>query len=135
MAEHRVKAICGKFTTEDGIMAPGEYYTAINIYNPSPTVQAQINVSLVIAAIAGSAAPVPPIAVAPLKIPPLRALEIDCPYVMKFAKPGLGAKQYFKGFVILKCEIVLEVVAVYTAATLQGAVATLDVERVLESHA
>jgi hypothetical protein len=127
--EYSVKFVCGRRTAPTAVasawdaVAPGYYYTAINLRNVGPdtaTVRTQVATT--------RPAPSPGVLVAlsSLRIPPRLALELDCREIL--ASPHqLGG--FLKGFVLLGSTAELEVVAVYSAGR-GPAVETMDVERV-----
>lgn len=136
MSRYIVKVVCGIFTREEDMMAPGQYWTAINVYNPSRVRHAKLNIHIAIAdpvttgttGLAGPSFDVPP----PLALEIGNALELDCDYIMTNAgKIGGHKKRYLKGFLVIETESELDVVAVYTAAKPGGSVVTLHTERVL----
>lgn len=122
-AEYAVKIVCG--APDRPAVAPGNYYTAINVHNPST----------------GGAKPRWKIALTlPQTVPgtisqfyqtelrPDQALEIDCTDIARRAP--IGAR-FLKGFVVIQSETELDVVGVYTvAASADGRVVALEIERV-----
>ena len=136
MANFIVKVVCGKFTPEDDILAPGQYWTAINIYNLNHAASATLNVRIAVAEPAKPGGPfqaqgpsfnVP----GQLLLKPEQALEIDCDYVMRAARDfAKHEKSFLKGFVVIRCDVALDVVAVYTSATPSGDAITLHTEHV-----
>jgi hypothetical protein len=130
MFRYIVKVVCGIFTPEEDMLAPGQYWTAINVYNPSRRVSLEFSIHIAIAdpATAGPSFDVP----STLGLRPGDALEIDCEFIMKHAREfGGHDKKYLKGFVVIECKEELDVVAVYTAARIEDMVVTLHTERVL----
>jgi hypothetical protein len=137
MSRYIVKVICGVFTREEDMLAPGKYWTAINVYNPSREKDAKLRIHIAIAdpvkvgsaVTTGPSFDVPP---DPLYLEPGKALEIDCEYIKTNAgKIGGHNKEYLKGFLVIENDFELDVVAVYTAAGQGGTVVTLHTERVL----
>jgi len=121
--QYATKFVCG--ASPGSIVAPGSYFTAINVHNPN----------------AGTVTYKKKFAVAlPGKPGPIRwqpdqtlrsdeALEIDCPEILR----GISATappRFAKGFVVLESPSELDVVAVYTAAGSTRRVETMEVERV-----
>ncbi len=106
--QYAVKIVCGK---GDGrILAKGIYHTAINIHNPSyETVVFRKKFAV---ALPGKPGIVTKFFDA--KLGPDQALEIDCPEIMKYTK----SKNFVKGFVIIESDFPLDIVAVYTAASI-----------------
>lgn len=120
--QYAAKFVCGK--TDGGIVAPGTYFTAINVHNPLYT-EAHLRVKVAIG-LPG----LMPGAVSkfhPVRLGPDEALEIDCPDIRKLA--GHSA-EFMKGFVVIESQTELDVVVVYTAAGRDGQVETLHLERV-----
>ena len=127
-AQYAAKYVCGVATSQSGagIVAPGAYFTSINVHNPSnekvefqkkfvialPSENPEGKVSQLFAA----------------GLVPDGAFEIECADILK----RLGVQQTFvKGFVVLLSRTELDVVAVYTeAATPAGSVVSMFMERV-----
>jgi hypothetical protein len=120
--QYAAKFLCGK--PGAGELAPGVYFTAINVHNPS---EHGVRFRKKIAVAGRREKPGPVSRFFDAKLGPDQALEIDCPDIRKHA--GVDEK-FLKGFVVLESEAELDVVAVYTAAGDDGQVETLDVERV-----
>jgi hypothetical protein len=121
--QYAVKFICGKSGGE--VVAPGTYFTAINVHNPTATTI--VFRKKVAIALPGEQ----PGRVSDFfdaKLGPDEALEIDCPDIMRHADTSAD---FLKGFVILESDVELDVVAVYTAAGASGQVETLHTERVV----
>ncbi|MCA9634537.1 MAG: hypothetical protein KC420_00695 [Myxococcales bacterium] len=120
--EYAAKVVCG-VVKEKGPLNLGLYFTAVNVHNPS-TVEAVFCVKLAIAR-PGAGGSISGYHKFALK--PDQALEIDCEMIRKIA----GGLDFVKGFVVIKCKTELDVVAVYTAGSLEtGHVATMHSERV-----
>ncbi|MEJ2303804.1 MAG: CARDB domain-containing protein [Anaerolineales bacterium] len=117
-----VKFVCGKSGGE--VVAPGRYYTAINVENPSERV-ARIRKRFSIALPGEMAGPVSEFFLA--KLGPYEAMEIDCGDIFQHTRSRAG---FLKGFALIESRTPLEVVAVYTAAGAQEYVETLHIERV-----
>lgn len=123
--QYVVKFVCGK---GDGqVVAPGNYFTAINVHNPT-TAAVTFRKKIAVALPSEKAGPISPIFRATLK--PDEALEIDCPDILKHAHSDAS---FLKGFVVIKTNRRLDIVAVYTAAGSTGAVETMFLERVQPS--
>src|SRR6266540_2555013 len=103
--QYAAKVIVGRSAGE--VAAPGEYWTAVNVHNPSSRlVRFPVKVAV--------ALPEHPGVVSPLRLMrlgPDEALEIDRDYIIKVA----GAR-FVKGFVVIETPVELDVVSVYTAA-------------------
>jgi hypothetical protein len=131
--EYAAKFVCGLSVLSPGAVpgtlpvAPGYYYTAVNVHNPSTTENNQIQKRFVIAlpgeAVGRKSGFVPE---------DLRAddaMEIDCPDIVRRLDIRIG--QFVKGFVVIRSTAELDVVAVYTSATAPaGPVVTMSTERV-----
>jgi hypothetical protein len=124
--QYAVKFVCGE-ADERGIVAPGQYFTAINIHNPSSTRPVKFQWKIAIAPPGVKGGPISKFFDAGLK--PDQALEIDCPDITR-RSPGVEFKP-LKGFVVILSPCELDVVAVYTAQAKRGApVQTMHTERV-----
>lgn len=117
--EYAVKFVCG--TPQVPVVAPGEYFTAINVHNPSERPVSFVK-KIAIALPGEKAGRVSRFFEAQLKSD--EALEIDCPDILRHA----DQQGFLKGFVVLETPSELDVVAVYTAGHPQ--VETLELERV-----
>ena len=120
--QYAVKFVCGKSDGE--VVAPGVYFTAINVHNPTYTTirfRAKIAVAL------PGLRPGPVSKFFDAELGPDEALEIDCPDIFKYAETDAN---FLKGFVVIETDVELDVVSVYTAAGRDGEVATLHTERV-----
>jgi hypothetical protein len=120
--QYAAKFVCGR--SGGGVVAPGTYFTAINVHNPLYS-DARFRVKVAIALPGLRPGPVSRFHAA--KLGPDEALEIDCPDIHKLAE---HAADFLKGFVVIESETELDVVAVYTAGGREGQVETLHVERV-----
>jgi hypothetical protein len=120
-ATYDVKIVCGK---GDGrVVAPGQYWTAVNVLNPGQeTVRVEATVATALPGF--QMGPLSPPKVAELR--PDRAMEIDCPSLMKIA----DASDFLKGYVTLRAPGDLVVVAVYTLADREGKAVSIHTERV-----
>lgn len=117
--EYAVKFVCGSPVVP--VVAPGEYFTAINVHNPAER-PVSFRKKVAIALPGEKAGRVSKFFEAQLKGD--EAFEIDCQDILKHA----DAQGFLKGFVVLETPSELDVVAVYTAGHPQ--VETLDIERV-----
>ena len=117
--QYAVKFVCGR--TDFPVVAPGRYFTAINVHNPGDKL-AVIFKKIAVALPGEKAGPVSRFFLAHLR--PDEALEIDCPDILRHAQ----AQNFLKGFVVIESESMLDVVAVYTAG--HDDVETEDVVRV-----
>ena len=120
--QYAVKFVCGK--SDGTVVAPGNYWTAINVHNPG-TSHVILQKKFAIALPNEKAGPVSPLFRAVLN--PDEALEIDREDILKHSP--LQA-DFLKGFVVIESAMELDVVAVYTAAGVDGQIETLELERV-----
>mgnify|MGYP003394174013 CR=1 FL=1 len=120
--QYAAKFVCGKSAGE--VVAPGVYFTAVNVHNPTYT---RIRFRLKIAVALPGLKPGSVSKFHEAELGPDEALEIDCPDILKLARTDAG---FLKGFVVIESEVELDVVAVYTAAGERGQVETLHTERV-----
>jgi hypothetical protein len=120
--QYAAKVVCG--TSDGSVVAPGTYFTAVNVHNP---LDARVRFRVKVAVALPGLRPGP---VSPLRDVELgadEALEIDCPDIRKLA----GADDDFlKGFVVIETPTELDIVAVYTAAGADEHVVALHTERV-----
>ena len=127
--EYAVKFICGVAganASSSRIVAPGQYFTAINVHNPSFIQPVRFQWKIAIAPPGVRGGPISGFFEAVLK--PDQALEIDCPDIFERSPVRTPL---LKGFVVLVTPLELDVVAVYTAEPKPGAgVQTLETERV-----
>ena len=110
--QYAVKLVCGEVranTEASTPVAPGRYWTAINIHNPDKCHDAHFRWKVVDARQGGQGSD--PVYQKPRVLRPDRALEIDCQQVMNTSQP------FVKGYVVIESDIELDVVAVYTGAT------------------
>jgi hypothetical protein len=125
--EYAVKIVCGiPPLARSSAVAPGRYFTAINIHNPNPN---PIDTVFFGKKFALTAAKEQPGQVSKFSMNVLvsdHALEIDCADV--FARTKF--KEFAKGFAVIQSPAALDVVAVYTAAGATKQVETLHLERV-----
>lgn len=120
--QYVVKIICG--LSEGKIIAPGTYFTAINLHNPSNNgVSFRYKVALALPGLR----PGPISGFIKGKLEPDQAAEIDCSDITKLIS---SREKLIKGFVIIKSQSKIDVVAVYTAAGQNGYIETLDIEQV-----
>jgi hypothetical protein len=112
--QYAVKIVCGEVVAQNGVatpVAPGRYWTAINIHNPAICQDAHFRWKV---AIANPVEPGPISAFQrPITLQPDRAVEIDCPQVMQ-AFPQQPSLRFVKGYVVIESDVELDVVAVYS---------------------
>ena len=129
--EYAAKFVCGLAAPPKAAgtlpVAPGYYYTAINVHNPSTTELNQIEKRFVIALPAETVGPKSGLTQEQLKADD--AMEIECPDIAKHL--GLAVGKFVKGFVVIRSTAELDIVGVYTAAaSATGNVVTMTLERV-----
>jgi hypothetical protein len=120
--QYAVKVVLGK--SEGEVTAPGEYWTAINVHNPT-YMTVQFRKKIAIGLPGEQAGPVSRFFEA--KLGADEALEIDRRDIFQH----VGSDRFLKGFVVIESPMELDVVAVYTAAGREGFVETLHTERVM----
>jgi hypothetical protein len=120
--QYAVKFVCGK--AEGGVVAPGAYFTAINVHNPNEKPVA-FRKKFAIALPGERPGRVSKFFDA--KLGPDEAFEIDCPDVFRRTQ---AREPFLKGFAVLESPLELDVVGVYTAAGATGRVETMELERV-----
>jgi hypothetical protein len=123
--EYAVKFICG--TSRGDVVAPGVYYTAINVHNPTNTA---VGFRKKFAVALPNERSARPTGFFDARLGPDEALEIDCPDIVRHLREAGMEGEFFKGFAVIQSKVELDVVAVYTAAGATGQVETLHTERV-----
>jgi len=129
--EYAAKFVCGLAAPPKAAgtlpVAPGYYYTAVNVHSPSTTELNQIEKRFVIALPAENVGRKSGFTQEDLRADD--AMEIDCPDIAKHL--DVGVVKFAKGFVIIRSTAELDIVAVYTAATSpSGPVVSMTTERV-----
>lgn len=112
--QYAVKLVCGQVANLKGApkpVAPGRYWTAINIHNPDKCHEAHFRWKVVVAAPLGQTSAVP-VYQRPRVLGPDLALEIDCQQVSQTFQPPVPP--FVKGYVVIESDIDLDVVAVYS---------------------
>ena len=122
VCQYAAKFVCGK--SAGTVVAPGLYFTAVNVHNPTYTA---IRFLIKIAVALPGLKPGPVSRFFDASLGPDEALEIDSPDIFKRAA---ARADFLKGFVVIESEVELDVVVVYTAAGSTGQVETLHTERV-----
>lgn len=115
--QYAVKVVCGEVAPshDEGAptpVAPGRYWTAINLHNPSKCQDAVFRWKVAIAN-PGEPGPVP-VYSRGRRLGPDQALEIDCRQVMS-AVP-FPPPRFIKGYVVIESDAELDVVAVYSGS-------------------
>lgn len=120
-----MKFVCGE--AKGNILAPGEYWTAINVLNPTyDTVKFRKRIAIALPGEEQGKVTDPIEA----KLDRYRALEIDRKDIFEHAEDIINQEvKFLKGFVIIDSPIELDVVAVYTAIG-KGDSLTMHMERV-----
>lgn len=120
--EYAAKIICG--VPDRPALAPGAYFTAINIHNPGND-SVRFRQKFAITHPGEAPGPISPFSGAMLG--PDQALEIDCTDIARRSRE----RGFIKGFAIIQSPTDLDIVAVYTAApSIRQPVVALEVERV-----
>lgn len=114
--QYAVKLVCGVVSPSPAggaptPVAPGRYWTAINIHNPDKCHEAHLRWKVVVAAPLGQT-PAVPVYQRPSVLGPDLALEIDCRRVMQTFPPPVPT--FVKGYVVIESDIELDVVAIYS---------------------
>lgn len=129
--EYAVKFVCGVkgpstlSTKAPPVVAPGAYFTAVNVHNPNAQ-PVNFKKRFVIA-LPGEQQGGKISAFFPAALIADEAFEIECPDILQH----LNVLGFAKGFVVIQSPSELDVVAVYTAAaTTIGPVVALEIERV-----
>jgi hypothetical protein len=126
--QYAVKIVCGEVKPADNNpVAPGRYWTAVNIHNPDKCKDANFSLKIGIAELSLQS----PVSqyFGPLPLRPDGMIELDCPIIKLIA--GLLVSpppQFVKGYMVIKSDIELDVVAVYTGTT--GSSNSFHTERV-----
>ncbi len=122
LLQYAVKFVCGRSAGD--VLAPGAYWTAINVHNPTDT-DVGFREKVAVALPHETPGRVSPFTDA--KLGPDEALEIDCEDIRRLAN---SPTNFVKGFVVIESKFELDVVAVYTAAGATDQIETLYIERV-----
>jgi hypothetical protein len=131
--QYAVKLVCGNVAAPakgaPTPLAPGQYWTAINIHNPEKCRNATFRWKVAVAPTLNQSPAPTPIFQRPRTLRPDEAVEIDCQQVMAtFPAPSPA---FVKGYVVIESDIELDIVAVYTGAQNVGApLNTFHTERV-----
>jgi hypothetical protein len=126
--QYAAKLVCGKSDGE--VVAPGVYFTAVNVHNPTYR-GISLRVKVAVALPGLKAGQVSKFTTRDLGED--QALEIDCQDIFNqeiFAFDPPLQTGFVKGFVVVESRTELDVVAVYTAAGFETQVETLHTERV-----
>lgn len=118
--EYAVKVICGKPGT--AAVAPGVYYTAINIHNPNAD-SIFFRKKFALTLPKEQPGPISPFSSHFLVSD--QALEVDCNDIFSHT----GTTGFVKAFAIFQSQAALDVIAVYTAVGSTGRIETMHLER------
>lgn len=128
--EYAAKIVCGRATGDNddrqALMAAGNYYTAVNVHNPSRPVRISHKVTL---ADVGRPGPMTDIRT-DITLNYDQAIDFDCRWIVdRLRRAGIAAPPFFTGFLVLQVRTQMDVVAVYSAGN-PTQVATMHTERV-----
>ena len=118
---YAAKFVCGK--SDNRIVAPGQYFTAINVHNPFPTTRTFYIKRFAIALPEERPGRISEFARGVLG--PDEAMGIDCENIYKHT--GAAPGTFIEGYALLYSQFELDVVSIYTAG--HGEVETLHTER------
>ena len=124
--EYAVKFLCtsnipGTSQTSTSVL-PGSYQTSVNIHNPAEKrVRVRMKLALGPSTVSRFVTET---------VEPDAVLRVDCDTIVR--RFGIRAIHGAEGFLIVQSAHSLDVTAVYTAAPVGGAVASLDVEQIRE---
>jgi hypothetical protein len=129
--QYAVKTVCGRMPASQGgadatPVAPGQYWTAVNIHNPDKCKGAHFRWKV---AVGRPGEPGPISAFQTVRVlEPDRAIELDCRQIRNALSP---VPTFVKGYVVIESDVELDVVAVYsTAQSPAGPVTSFHTERV-----
>lgn len=120
--QYAAKFVCGKSSGK--VVAPGVYFTAVNVHNPGRSA-VDLAVKVAVALPGLQAGPVSKFH--NVQLGPDEALEIDCSDISEYIETK---EEFLKGFVVIESESDLDVVTVYTAMGREESIETLHIERV-----
>lgn len=126
MYQYAIKFVCGD-NKEELIVAPGRYWTAINVHNPRKE-RIKFEKIFSIALPHEKAGPVSRPFTAELKA--YESLEIDNEDIIQHTQ-DIFEERFRKGFAVIQSDTELDIVAVYTATTFNREDITMHTERVL----
>jgi hypothetical protein len=125
---YSAKLICGKTTNAEAstfLAAPGSYFTAINVHNPS-TANAGIRKRFTLGKAGEQVGAISNFV--SMTLPPARTMLIECRNI--WGHLGIPAGTFIEGFVEIRANVELDVVGVYTTAPANGGVSSIMMERV-----
>jgi hypothetical protein len=125
--QYAAKLVCGILAPSkpksSGPLSPGQYFTAINVHNPSRCETVEFRWKVAVGNPLESREH-PVSAFANASLGPDEALEIDTADVMQLLNASFPPQPFVKGWVVLETESELDVVAVYTSSQKTGLPAT-----------
>lgn len=130
--QYAVKVVCGRVAASPAgaaasPVAPGQYWTAVNIHNPDKCKGARFRWKVAVGR-PGEPGPISAYQNARV-LEPDRAIELDTRQILNSLAPPVPG--FVKGYVVIESDIELDVVAVYsTAQTPSGPVSSFHTERV-----
>lgn len=124
--QYAVKFVCGKTTGNNGV-APGHYYTAINVHNPWYK-KVGFKKKFAIALPLGKSGQYTQFF--DVGLGDDQALEIDCLHIFK-RTADISTADFRTGFAVIESDVELDVVSVYTTANFETEqIITQDIERI-----
>lgn len=126
--QYAAKLVCGEVKT-GGPVAPGRYWTAINVHNPSRCHSVRLLWKVAVGAALNDRERIVT-RFREVTLGPDEAIEIDCPDAFMWLKEHRFAKPFVKGWIVVESEFPLDVVAVYTSAFEKEPARTFHTERV-----
>lgn len=109
--QYAAKFVCGR--NDSPIAASGQYFTIVNVHNPSPLRTVEFRKKFARALPGEEAGRITPFFQAALR--PDEAMGIDCPDIYQHTNIPHGT--FIEGYVVLHTPMELDVVSVYTAGT------------------
>lgn len=122
IVQYAAKFVCGK--SDGKLAAPGQYFTIINVHNPSAK-QVKFRKRFALGRPGENVGDVTDV-IFPPPLKPDHVMGIDCPDIYEHTKTPDG--EFIEGYVVLYSPVELDVVSVFTAG--DDRVATLHTERV-----
>ena len=127
--EYAVKFVCGTSTAPvaAAMVVPGNYLTLVNVHNPGPPLEFTHKISMPALAAPGSMTPYQPF----ITLRYDHSADFNCRWIRsRLGAAGIPTGPFFTGFLVIQSPRELDVVAVYSAATLAGQAASVHTERV-----
>jgi hypothetical protein len=120
--QYAAKFVCGR--TDAPFLAPGQYFTIVNVHNPSPNTSVKLRKKFATTEREEQPGSISKFFGTALK--PDQALRIDCPNIYNHLQIPPGT--FIEGFVVIQSRFELDVVALYTAGG--NNVETMHTERI-----